>query len=64
MFWSPVVPKGASTEGLQKIKGLELVINGKYKQSIEDLRLLAKKETYDAKNPFFRILQILEHLRD
>ncbi len=64
LFWSPVVPKGFLTENLAKIEGLELVINGQYKQAVELLRLQAKKETHDARNPFFRTLQILEHLRD
>jgi hypothetical protein len=64
MFWSPVVPEGVLTEGLNNIVGLELVINGNYKQSIDKLRELAKVTSHDTKNPFFRVLQILEHLRD
>ncbi len=64
MFWSPVVPKGYITRGLQNIPNLELVINGEYKRRIERLRELAKKMTHDTRNPFFRMLQILEHLRD
>lgn len=63
-FWSPVVPKGYLTENLAKIETLELVINGEYKQRIDELRQLASKVTYDARNPVFRMLQILEHLRD
>jgi len=63
MFWSPVVPKGYITEELEKIDGLELVINKKYAQCIDELRLKAKELTNDLGNPFFRILQILEHLR-
>lgn len=63
MFWSPVVPVGYITKHLQKIEGLELIINGEYKKRIEELRLLAKNSTHDVRNPFFRILQILEHMR-
>ncbi len=64
MFWSPVVPRGYITEHLGKMKDLELVINGIYKQKIEELRALAAKTTHDARNPFFRMLQIMEHMRD
>jgi len=63
MFWSPIVPIGYITAHLQEIEGLELVINGEYKQRIEQLRLLARNTTHDARNPFFRMLQIMEHLR-
>ncbi len=64
MFWSPVVPKGYLTEHLGKIQGLELIINGEYKRRVEELRQVAAIVTYDARNPFFRMLQIIEHLRD
>jgi len=64
MFWSPVVPVGYITEHLQRIKDLELIINGEYKKRIEKLRLLAKNTTHDVRNPFFRMLQILEHMKD
>lgn len=64
MFWSPYVPVGILTKKLQKMKGLELFINGKYKKCIEELKQLAADTTHDAKNPFFRMLQIMEHLRD
>ena len=63
MFWSPVVPIGYITDHLQEIEGLELVINGEYKKRIEQLRLLARNTTHDARNPFFRMLQIMEHRR-
>jgi len=63
MFWSPVVPKGYITKELEKIDGLELVINKKYAQCIDELRIKAKELTNDVGNPFFRMLQILEHLR-
>jgi len=64
MFWSPYVPRGYQTENLAKITTLELVINGDYKKAIEKLRVRAAKETQNSGNPFFRTLQILEHLRD
>ena len=64
MFWSPVVPVGYITEHLQEIESLESIINGEYKKHIEQLRILAKKTTSDARNPFFRMLQIMEHMRE
>ncbi|GJL67024.1 MAG: hypothetical protein NPIRA05_19950 [Nitrospirales bacterium] len=64
MFWSPVVPRGYLTTHLERIDGLELVINGEYKNRIERLRSLASSTTHDARNPFFRMLQIIEHTRD
>lgn len=63
-FWSPVVPKGYLTEHLAMIETLELIINGEYKKRVQELKNLAAKETHDARNPVFRVLQILEHLRD
>ena len=62
MFWSPVVSTGIKRE-LEQITGFELVINGEYKKRIDQLKALAKVTSYDAANPFFRTLQILEHLR-
>ena len=64
MFWSPVVPVGYVTEHLEALEALELVINGEYKSRIGELRVLAGSTTHDARNPFFRTLQILEHMRD
>lgn len=63
MFWSPVVPVGFITEGLSHLIDLQLVINGEYKRRIEELRTLARATTHDARNPVFRVLQILEHMR-
>lgn len=63
-FWSPYVPRGAVTDGLKKLQGLDLVINGEYKSKIEQLRKRAETDTHDARNPFFRMLQILENLKD
>jgi hypothetical protein len=44
--------------------GVETIINGEYKKRIEQLRLMAKDATHDAGNPFFRMLQIMEHMRE
>ncbi len=64
MMWSPVVPRGYLTTNLAKNKGLELVINGQYKQSIDELRALARTAAHETQYPAFRVLRILEHLRD
>ena len=64
MFWSPVVPIGYITENLAEIETLESIINGEYKKRIKQLQNLAKETTHDARNPFFRMLQIMEHLRE
>ncbi len=63
MLWSPRVPKGKLTEKLSSLKNLELIINEEYTAKIDQLRAVAKKTTNDMGNPFFRTLQILEHLR-
>lgn len=64
MLWSPYVPHGYLTANLETLAGLELVINAEYKRRVEQLRILARAQTGDARNPFFRMLQILEHTRD
>lgn len=63
-FWSPVVPNGYITENLASIKDLELVVYGEYKMRVDKLRESARRTTYDARNPVFRVLQILGHLRN
>ncbi len=63
MFWSPVVPVGFITEELKKIDTLECIINNEYSKKIDILKEIAKKATHDVGNPFFRVLQILEHLK-
>lgn len=63
MFWSPVVPKGYITSHLAKIRDLELIINSDYASCVDELRDKARSLTHDVGNPFFRALQILEHLR-
>ena len=64
MFWSPYVPRGYLTSGLTEISGLELIINGEYKSRVDQLRTIAKTATHDARNPFFRMLQIMENMKD
>lgn len=63
MFWSPVVPKGYLTKELEKIRGLELIINKGYTGCVKELTEKAKELTHDAGNPFFRMLQIIGHLK-
>ncbi len=63
-FWSPVVPVGYLTMHLAQIEGLKLIINGDYKRRVGELQELAKREARDTQNPVFRVLQILEHLRE
>lgn len=63
MFWSPVVPRGYLTENLGRIEGLDLVLNGRYRECVDKLLERARVEAQDTGNPFFRALQILEHLR-
>ena len=63
MFWSPVVPVGYLTENLDRMEGLELVINARYRERVDRLRERARVEAQDTGNPFFRALQIIEHLR-
>jgi hypothetical protein len=64
MFWSPVVSVGFITENLSRLKDLQLIINGEYKRRVGELSVLASETTYDARNPVFRVLQILEHMRE
>ncbi len=63
MLWSPRVPVGQLSEALAGIDGLELVINGAYTERVGELRERARASTRDIGNPFFRALQIVEHLR-
>ncbi len=63
MFWSPLVPEGKLSKRLRDIGGLELVINKTYTAKVEELRRLARSTTHQSGNPFFRMLQIVEHLK-
>ena len=64
MFWAPIVREGYLTKTLQDLNGLELIINKRYAECVDEIRDRAKKTTRDVGNPFFRALQILEHLRE
>lgn len=66
MLWSPIVPKGKLTSQLAELEatGVELVVNRKYAERIKELAKVAHKKANDTGNPAFRILQILEHLRE
>jgi len=65
MFWSPVVPKGKLTLKLKELEGhdVELVVNEKYAERIEELRKVAREKKNDTGNDAFRLLQILAHVR-
>ncbi|MDQ0896253.1 MULTISPECIES: hypothetical protein [unclassified Paenibacillus] len=63
MFWSPYVPIGYITRGLETLPDLELIINKEYTSKINELKFLARKTTNDSGNDFFRALQIIEHLK-
>jgi len=63
LLCSPVVPVGKITRGLANMPTLVPVINKKYSKRIRKLQVMARKSEHDTRNPFFRMLQILEHLR-
>jgi hypothetical protein len=71
MLWSPYVNKGKLTNYFEKLHNelriseniFKLVINKKYTKKVNELRVKAKKDMKDSGEPFFRALQILEHLR-
>jgi len=66
MLWSPVVRSEkvkVALKRLQEREALEPIFNDEYTRRIEILKSLAKKETRDTGNPFFRALQLIEHLR-
>jgi hypothetical protein len=62
-FWSPVVPVGFITSELASFPELNLIINAEYTRRVRKLQELARSTTHDARNPVFRLMQILEHLR-
>ena len=64
MFWSPVVPKGRLSKGLQDIGEMNIIINGEYKSRVKELERKSSEFSHDVGNPFFRVLQILHRLRD
>lgn len=72
-LWSPVVPRGLLTDGLDELQQkfeddygvqIDLVINGEYSTRVTELQERASetKKSYD--EPVFRFFQILEHLRE
>lgn len=71
MLWSPYVPMGRITAGLQQLANrlaadgdtLELQINQDYSRRVDELRERARTDSKNYGEPFFRALQILEHLR-
>ncbi len=62
-LWSPVVPTGFITRELAELPELKLVINEEYTRRVQKLQALARNTTHDARNPVFRLFQILEHMR-
>ena len=44
--------------------GVELVLNKTYAERIKELTKAAREKANDTGNPAFRLLQILEHLRE
>jgi hypothetical protein len=47
-----------------RLTRLQLIIDGEYKRRTEELQEQARIDTHDARNPFFRMLQIMGHMRD
>ena len=71
-FWSPYVPEGGLTDGLDDLvtrfgdergEHIGLKINGTYTAAIDTLREKAGSETKRYGEPAFRFLQIVEHMR-
>ena len=63
MFWSPYVPVGGITDGLNQISGLDLVINSDYTIKFKELEIIAATQSHPDTNPVFRTLQIMGHLK-
>ena len=70
MVWSPYVPIGKNTEGLDEIARewaspgtLQLRINQHFAEAVQELADLAARETKQRGESFFRTLQLLTHLR-
>lgn len=70
MVWSPVVPKGLASKLLDleaELVGQQtpvtMVINGRFTERIERLRLVARNNSSATDEPAFRMMQILERLR-
>ncbi len=71
MLWSPYVPVGRVTSGLQQLvdelanggDALELQINQEYTRRVAELQERARLDTKNYGESFFRALQIIGHLR-
>lgn len=63
MFWSPIVSKSLNEKLCKEIPTLEIITNYNYSLRISELKEMAKATTTDYGNIFFRLLQILEHLK-
>lgn len=64
MFWSPNVPKGSRLNQLNDINGLQVIVNSKFKSRVEELKAAAREGKQTTQNPAFRLLQILESVRE
>ncbi len=71
-LWAPYLSEGKLTNGLEELSAefqadhgdpIELVINERYTERINELRSLAAEETKAYGEPAFRFLQIVEQLR-
>jgi hypothetical protein len=71
-LWSPVVPRGHLTRGLSELatefgerndSELELIINERYTERLDELREDAGQTQKNHGELGFRMLQIIEHLR-
>lgn len=78
MLWSPIVRnqrEGAKHNQMNDVKELsqqlqesynlrlDLIINKRFLECLNELRALAKKETKDVKSPIVRFLQVEEYLK-
>ncbi len=70
-FWSPKVPVGRLTKFFDELNvklrknynsEIRFIYNDEYTKKIIELKDKAKTETKDTGEPFYRVLQILEHL--
>lgn len=71
-FWSPVLPDGMLTDGLDQLSAdfeeetgceLRIIVNEDYAERIGLLREAAGEETKGYSSPAYRFLQILEHMK-
>src|SRR5512137_1615445 len=71
MIWSPYVAAGAKVDGLREMArewptdhgSLKLVINGEYTSAMQSLLDLAARDDGHTEEPFYRMCQLLTHLR-